>query len=462
MIDCFAVNASREVSEMTFVKSSGLNDSEKILADLCNISFFQLWTYPNLFSKPGKELCDLLVVFGNDIIIFSDKNCAYGVAEDTELNWKKWYKKSVAHSAAQIENAITWITEKPDEIYLDAKCSQRLPLALPDPSKATFHRICVALGAGGAAQMFLGQPSLRVEPGVKDGTKQLTVGRLSHARGWVHVFDQESLPLVLKQLSTTPDFVAYLHARSKILGDGMFVSAEAEMDLLARYLWHNRSFPNETQRYVVESNLWEKINADQSFLAGQQEDQVSYFWDHLIERVTGHFIGETLEIGNELAVLEYEQMARIFASETRFSRRVLSKLILDRAHRARDGAIGSLLPSCQVDVNYVLYMGSGASQSDYNLYRKDRAMVLQTRCIAAKAVFPEKRFIVGIGLDAAGSGGGSEDFVLMDTLTWSAEALAKAEEIRKQLGYFVDGKVSTDSFIEYEYPGSNHSVEYRA
>lgn len=447
---------------MKFVKAGGLTDSEKLLADLCNVSFLQLWTYPNLFSKPGKELCDLLVVFGNDIIVFSDKNCAYGVAEDAELNWKRWYKKSVAHSAAQIENAITWITERPNEIYLDAKCSQELPIALPDPRKATFHRICVALGASGPAQKLLGRPSLRVEPGVKDGKKQLTVGRLSHARGWVHVFDQESLPLVLKQLSTAPDFVAYLNARSEILADGMFVSAEAETDLLARYLWHNRSFPNATERYVIEPNLWEKVSVDKSFRAGQKEDEVSYFWDHLIERVTGHFISGTLETGNELLVSEYESMARIFAGETRFSRRVLSKLILDRAHRARDGAVGSLLPSCQRDVNYVLYVGKGASRPKYDAYRKERAMVLQTRCIAAKAALPERRFIVGIGLDAAGSGGGSEDFVLMDTLTWSDEALLKAEAIRKELGYFVQGQASMARFVEYEYPGSERSVDYRA
>ncbi len=50
---------SNNVRDMKFVKASGLTESEKILADLCNGSFLQLWTYPNLFSKPGKELCDL-------------------------------------------------------------------------------------------------------------------------------------------------------------------------------------------------------------------------------------------------------------------------------------------------------------------------------------------------------------------------------------------------------------------
>ena len=32
---------------------------------------------PNLYYKPAKEFADLLVVFGNDVLIFSDKFCAF-------------------------------------------------------------------------------------------------------------------------------------------------------------------------------------------------------------------------------------------------------------------------------------------------------------------------------------------------------------------------------------------------
>ena len=63
--------------QMRFRKSEGLTASEALLAELCSRSFLQLWTYPNLFKKPGKELIDLMVVFGNDILLFSDKSCAF-------------------------------------------------------------------------------------------------------------------------------------------------------------------------------------------------------------------------------------------------------------------------------------------------------------------------------------------------------------------------------------------------
>ncbi|MER8605531.1 hypothetical protein NKH48_17500 [Mesorhizobium sp. M1233] len=155
-------------------------------------------------------------------------------------------------------------------------------------------------------------------------------------------------------------------------------------------------------------------------------------------------------------------MARILAGESRFSRRVLSKLILDRAQKAKDAAIASLLPSCQPDINYVLYIGRGAKPDAYGDYRNDRASILRLRCIAAKTVFPDRRFILGIGLDAAGSNGSSEDFILMDTLKWPEATMKKAEEIRKEFGYFVAGKTTLTPFVEDEYPGSTNGVPYRA
>lgn len=49
----------------------------------------------------------------------------------------------------------------------------------------------------------------------------------------------------------------------------------------------------------------------------------------------------TLEFGNELDMADYEKLARIMASEPHFHRRILSKAILERAERAREGKIGS-------------------------------------------------------------------------------------------------------------------------
>lgn len=66
--------------EMIVEKSEGLTVSEKKLAALGYQTFLRLWSYPNPYKlqSNGKELCDLLIVFDNHIIIFSDKDCVYG------------------------------------------------------------------------------------------------------------------------------------------------------------------------------------------------------------------------------------------------------------------------------------------------------------------------------------------------------------------------------------------------
>ena len=132
---------------MRFRKSEGLNASEKLLAELCEQSLLKLWTYPNLYRKPGKELTDLRVVFGNDVIIFSAKACSYPNSGYPAIDWSRWFRSSIADSAKQIAKAEKSIQAAPDKVFLDAKCLEKLPIALPPAGDMRVHRICVALGA---------------------------------------------------------------------------------------------------------------------------------------------------------------------------------------------------------------------------------------------------------------------------------------------------------------------------
>lgn len=54
--------------------------TEKSLAELCQRSFLSLWRHPHIYrsSRPiPHEVCDLLVVFGDDVIVFSDKSTEF-------------------------------------------------------------------------------------------------------------------------------------------------------------------------------------------------------------------------------------------------------------------------------------------------------------------------------------------------------------------------------------------------
>lgn len=61
--------------------AEGITESERALTRLARKAFLSLWSYSNIHTDEGrrndkgdgKELVDLLVVFGNDVLLFSDK-----------------------------------------------------------------------------------------------------------------------------------------------------------------------------------------------------------------------------------------------------------------------------------------------------------------------------------------------------------------------------------------------------
>jgi hypothetical protein len=62
------------------IKAEGSTEGERYLARIAERSFLNLWSYPAPYRDQkqhgvgdGKELCDLLVVCGDHIIIFSEK-----------------------------------------------------------------------------------------------------------------------------------------------------------------------------------------------------------------------------------------------------------------------------------------------------------------------------------------------------------------------------------------------------
>lgn len=439
---------------MRFRKSEGLTESEAILARLCERSFLKLWTYPNLFKQPGKELIDLLVVFRNDVLLFSDKSCAYPDTGDAVLDWRRWFSRAIAKSAHQVRQAERWLRTQPGQIFLDAAATEKLPLALPPAATMKVHRICVATGAADRCRRESGQPMLGIDLTIADAEAPLRIGKVTEAGAFLHVFDAHALELVLTELDTISDFVAYLEAKAALAAGGRFKGAPTEADLLAYYLHHGRAFPAVVEEFLLEPNLWPQVAAQPAFVEGGRLNRAHRTWDRLIEHVTGQFLAEQLELGNDLAMGDYERLVRVMAGESRFYRRILSQSIEERAERVGNGWIGSMLPSEHPDILYVLLMGPGAPRDEYAAYRADRSRQLVLRCQAGKAARPAARFIIGIGLDAAGKRGSSEDLVYLDTEGWSEADMARAAAIRADLGYFVEGAFVEQRVDAEEYPGA--------
>lgn len=135
---------------MLIKKSKGITPSERFLANLAEKTFLNLWSYPNVFKvqNKGKELCDLLVVFNNHIIVFSDKSIEFKNKNGINEDWKKWSKKAIVESSNQIFGAERWIKRFPDRISLDAKGEEKFPFLLPKNEDMIIHRIVLASFSG--------------------------------------------------------------------------------------------------------------------------------------------------------------------------------------------------------------------------------------------------------------------------------------------------------------------------
>ena len=124
-------------------RGSGFTESEQYLSELADRTFLRLWTYPNTFMNrklssvgSGKEICDLLVVCGDDVIIFSDKSISWLNSSDLNTSWSRWYRKAISSSIRQIVGAERWLTMHPDRVFLDQACTERLPIELPPSGNA--------------------------------------------------------------------------------------------------------------------------------------------------------------------------------------------------------------------------------------------------------------------------------------------------------------------------------------
>jgi len=128
------------------LKSDGVTPTERHLADLCERSFLKLWSYPNPFKEDGKELCDLIVVFDKDILVFFDRESQRLKRNDVDLSveWPRWRKEVVDKQIKSAIGAERYL-KSGRPIYLDDRKQVEFPLEIP--SDARIHKIVVAHGA---------------------------------------------------------------------------------------------------------------------------------------------------------------------------------------------------------------------------------------------------------------------------------------------------------------------------
>lgn len=462
---------------MVIRRRSGTTPTEKYLQQLCEKSFLRLWSYPALFQNQGlsqrgegRELCDLLVVFGSSVLIFSDKHCEFPSTGDIRIDWNRWFRKAVYKSARQVIGAERWLSQHPNRLFLDKRCKEPFPLAIPSHRELKIHRIVVAHGVAERCRAELGGTgSLMIMNRIKGKSHfskdslPFVIGDVFPESGFVHVLDDSSLEKVLSYLDTIADFVAYLEKKERFLRSDFLVSCASEEDLLAYYLQrlnkqgdHDFVVKKDVNAIMIDDGFWDDFLRSEHYAAKVKSDRISYAWDRLIEKFSEHLMQGTLRSPSGSGLSEQEMILRYLASEPRTKRRMLAEAFLDiiqdtpkNSWRVR--GVESLNPS---EPHYVFLSvssgGDAPSRDDF----KARRTLLEGYCLVHKLKRPHAETVIGLATEASDLSGTSrtEDAILVNHETWNEEARHRAREFRDEMGLL--RKVKRYGATDHEFPVS--------
>lgn len=449
--------------------SAGLTPSERILAQLSRRAFLSLWTFPNLHtdegfkgnSKSPKEFSDGLLVFGDDVVLFSDKEIAFHEEKPLAVAWPRWYRKAVTHSVQQLYGALSWIKRFPDRIFLDPECTRKLPIALPPATRARYRLVAVTRGTyKAAARHFpgsLGTLLIRTDiVGDADAQRPFSVGLGPAGKPFVHLLDEFALEVILREFDTASDFLTYLTARERFLGDpNRLIIVPGEEQLVAAYLLNMRG---DDHWFIPAPRAGEKepdlISFDESHFASLQDrpeyrakkeaDRLSYVWDEIIERFIR--LGDPKLAGKhfEQTSQELEEGLRIIASESRFHRRLLARALRDAlvksAERPGKRFARVVAATQEPERVYIFLVLPTRPEESYAEYRQHRVAVLHAYCRCAQLRFPNATTFIGIGIDhpVKSYNGSSEDLFVFMPKALTDNERQEVEKFRNELGILPD------------------------
>ena len=452
-----------------------VTQSELYLAHLCSKAFLHLWSYTNLYKDQGKrgggdgkELCDLAVIFGDDVFIFSDKHCLLkregSSPQSLEQAWSRWYRRAVIKSAGQIFAAERWFRSFPDRIFLDRKCQNRLPIVFP--TNPTVHRILTVRGAAEAAREIWGGAGTLMTTNFKIVACEKTplrLGAFNEADQMFHVFDEVALDCVLTTLDTVSDFRDYLVRRERFFRAHQSVLAAGEEELLGYYLFsdskgdergHDFVVNEQVTEVVIDESFWEGWMNSPQKTAKQNADRVSYCWDGIIEEFSFYMLNGTQYFPTSGGVKETEVIARWMAREPRMHRRMLAESLLEAMDSTPVGKTRRWYhPASKPNEAWWTFLVMRRSPSvKREKYREMRINYLKWQCMVLRHMHPSALDIVGIAVDPQ-EGEITEDALYLDGRSWSKELDDEALEIRRLGSIFTAGVRMERRHWEYPIPG---------
>ena len=286
------------------------------------------------------------------------------------------------------------------------------------------------------------------------------IGQVDPSRGYVHVFDDTTLDVVMRTMDTVTDFVEYLSRKEAFIESGRLIWAPGEEDLLAYYLRvinseneHDFIVPEGNDALAISEGDWQTFCRSPQRLAQIEADKGSYLWDWLIEKFTHHFVNRTADYCSHSTYDVQERVLRIFARESRFRRRMLSSALRGIVEKgmANDRGTRVIPPLKPGDPYYVFLTLKQGPDVPNEEYRKHRREALGALCWVTKLMYPEAREIAGIATEPGLSHKPrSEDALYLDASVWSEQNNAMARALQAKHGFLT--KLSEHKYHASEYP----------
>ena len=378
------------------------------------------------------------------------KKLSHGQKEDLKTAWSRWARRAIRDAAKQTQGAERWITEYPNRIFLDKDCTTPFPIDLPPPENRMIHRVVVATGAAKACKDHFpnGSGSLIIKPSIKADThwniksteiEPFAIGDVEPSGSFVHVINDVSLEIIMRELDTIRDFTDYLEKKAAFIRSDRLSVAYGEENLLAYYAirlnddGHHDFVQEDEDVLEIENTCYERFIEDPRYIAKKQADRISYLWDSLIIAFTTHMLDGTsitLE-GHDFELKKNELGVRYMALQPRLIRRGLGGEILDalKIGKTKDCFFRMLMAPPEGKENettfFIMtfkYKEKMEMLGGYEQYRRVRS---EYAIVYAKGIlerFPHLKRIVGVSCEPPDQGhGSSEDLIYVEQADWSDE-----------------------------------------
>lgn len=380
-----------------------MTPSEKYVSELCEKSFLPFWSYPSPLGKNDKELCDVLLMCGNDIVIISIKDIKVSEHSDQSVQYNRWYSKAIDASINQIYGAERFL-ENVNEITLNDRVTK---VKLPKKENRVIYRIAIAFGS----------------------RKDFPLDTGDFGNGYVHVFDEDSTFTVINELDTFPDFVNYLKAKEQFTKDKI-VTVPKEVDFLALYIRTSLEFDYIPDTIIIDDNLWSEYIKSDEYNKWQRDIQISFIWDEIVSQLYNIHIKNKL---NSNKREELEIATRLINTECRNNRIVLGEALENAMIENVRSRIIKL--DIETDHTYV-YLKNDSKNWDY------KEKELELRCLIARERFPSVPKVIGIGIGITPQGEHIFDYTYLNIPELDNEAIHKIRIAKKELGFFENPRIS--------------------